>query len=363
VAGLSAEVRDLAQVATGLPEWWAHTHPEDEAVQLSALSTNPASGYSSESLLFDATSYRNGETTTEALVLRLPPAGGGLFPEYDLDRQARTQRLLADAGVPAAAPVTFEPDDRWIGTPFMVMPRIAGRIPGDYTYPRKGWLHDAEPAEQRAHANTFIDALTGLLTLDPDRLGAQFLARREGTGLVAEIGWWADYLDWACDGERHPLMHDAYEWARSTAPADTDRPSITWGDARFANTVFAHDGTVVGMLDWEQAAVGPAELDIGFWLSSRRQAREAVGVTVDPELPGFPDRSQVLARLEAQLGRPLRALGWHEAFAMVRMGTCIVSTQALLRRAGMVDHPFISSAPLPDWTIEVVAGVSSWEQR
>jgi aminoglycoside phosphotransferase (APT) family kinase protein len=356
MAGLSAEVRDLGLVSSGFMRWWVQTHPDDRDVAISELRTNPSSGFSSESLLVDVSASRAGARVVDELVLRMPPAGGGLFPEYDLHRQALTQDLLRCAGTPAPSPALFEGDERWIGTPFMVMPYVAGRIPGDYSYPRKGWLHDADHALQRAHSDGFIDALVHLATIDVDALDVGFLHRAAGPGLMAEIDWWSDFLAWAMDGDRHPVMSDAYRWATETAPPDLDPPSLVWGDARFANTVYAPDGTVIGLLDWEQAAIGPAELDIGFWLASRRQSGEAVGVHTDPELPGFPARDEVLARFEAGLGRSLRAIEWHETFAMIRMGTCIISTQALLRRAGRLDHPFLQAPPLPAWSIATIEG-------
>ena len=110
------------------------------------------------------------------------------------------------------------------------------------------------------------------------------------------------------------------------------------------------------MLDWEQATFGPAELDVGFWLATRRQAAEAVGVRCDPELPGFLDRSESVARIESHLGRPLRDLEWHETYAMVRMGTCITATQALLRRSGQHEHFLLDAAVMPNWAIRVIDG-------
>ncbi len=343
----------MVLVETGFQKWWGHHRPDQEAL-ITPFRVNETSGFSSESLLFDVHSTRRGNRYVEEFVLRLPPAGGGLFPEYDLERQSATQTLLARAGVPAPAPVLFEPDTEWIGTPFMLMPRVAGNIPGDYSYPRKGWLHDCDPLAQRSHFDAFVDSLGQLLAIGPNAYDTAFLARSRGTGLLAEIGWWADYLSWACDGVRHPIMSEAYSWAMDTAPPDDDPPSILWGDARFANTIFDQKGQVAAMLDWEQAAIGPAELDIGFWLATRRQARDVVGVQSDPELPGFRDRHETLERLERALRRPLRAVEWHETFAMVRMGSCIVSTSALLRRSGQPDHPFVHAPPLPAWALDVV---------
>ena len=354
MAGLSAVERDLTGLPDQLRRWWMANNPDDGAVEVSSFRTNPSSGYSSECLLFDL----SAGGVTGGYVLRLAPAGGGLFPEYDLERQSRTQQLLVSAGVPAP-PAIYEPDPAWIGEPFMVMPLVAGHIPGDYVYPVKGWLHDAGPAQQGAVYGAFVDGLVGLLTVDPGAHEVTFLRRRRGPGLRAEIAWWADYLDWASDGRPPPLMVDAFAWAQDTAPADVDRPSITWGDARFANAIFDDAGAVAGLLDWEQAAVGPAELDVGFWLATRRQSCHLVHVTTDPELPGFLDRATTLARIERGLGRPLRALAWHETFAMVRMGVCVVGTQSLLRRTGQHDHALLGAPLLPPWTIAAIAGAGS----
>ena len=291
----------------------------------------------------------------EPLVLRLAPSGGGLFPEYDLARQAATQNLLADLGVPTAAPAIHEADETWIGTDFLVMPRIAGRLPADFTYILKGWLKDEGASQQRSCCESFVDLLVDLHTLDTGALDLGFLDRPAGRGLAAEVAWWADYHDWASEGSPQPTMVDAYAWAQDTQPAD-DTAVITWGDARFSNAVFGTAGDVVGALDWEQAALGPPELDVGFWLATRRQSREAIGVTSDPELPGLLDHGQSIARIEAGLGRPLRDLDWHETFAIVRMGTCIAGVQRVLRRSGQQDHLLMGVPLLPDWALATIAG-------
>jgi aminoglycoside phosphotransferase (APT) family kinase protein len=357
MAGLSQERRDVEALTAGLTRWFrARRH--DEGLRLGPFALNKSSGFSSESLLFEV--FAGGADKGEGHVLRLPPAGGGLFPEYDLERQAATQELLAAAGVPAPSPSVFEPDESWIGTRFMVMPRIAGRLPGDYVYPVKGWLKDAGEAHQQACYESFVDTMVALHSVDVTEHDVAFLHRPNGVGLTAEIDWWSDYLDWALDGDVGPgsgdpdgQMADAYRWVRETAP-DDDHLALGWGDARFANTIYDDAGTVVGALDWEQACLAPPEMDVGFWLATRRQSAEVVGVTTDPELPGFLDRDETLARIETGLGRPLDSIGWHETFAMVRMGTCIVATKALLRRSGQHDHYLLGAPLLPPWTIDAI---------
>ena len=357
MAGLSSRAYDLAVLHAGLARWCGKQWP-GQHLQVSPLSTNPSSGYSSQSFVFDVSADECGEERVEHLVLRLPPAGEGLFPHYDLARQAEVQNQLAALGLPTAAPTRYEPDDEWLGTDFLVMPCVLGRIPNDYLYCVKGWLHDAGRAHQLACCESFADGLSALHRTQIDLAAWRFLERPQGPGLAGELAWWDDYLTWATDGRPEGSIAAAHQWARDTMPRH-DEATIVWGDPRFANAVFDADGDLGGMLDWEQASLGPAELDVGWWLATRRQAAQAVGVPGDPELPGFLDRAESVARIEAGLGRRVRDLLWHETYAMVRMGTCITATQALLRRSGQDEHFLLDAPVMPDWAIRVIEGTES----
>ena len=119
---------------------------------------NKAAGWSSESLVFSATI---GEKTDE-YVIRIPPAGGGIFPHYDLGIQTLTQELLHEYGIPTPSPILYEPDRDWIGSKFLVMPRIVGHTPSDTTYATRGWLHDSGPDVQRRVHDSFLETLAAL---------------------------------------------------------------------------------------------------------------------------------------------------------------------------------------------------------
>ena len=280
----------------------------------------------------------------------MPPAGDGLFPSYDLEMQWRMQSMLADQSFPTPSPVLFEPDEAWLGAPFLVMPWISGTSPDDVTYMLKGWMHDQPREIQRICMESFADLLGALHTLDPTPYRT-FLIRPNGAGLDAELHWWHEYLLWASEGSPPLLMAEAYAWALQTSPGNPYPDGVLWNDARLSNAVFRDDGRIACALDWEQACIGPAEMDIAFWFATRRQTCETMGVTDDPELAGFPLREELIARFEKGLGRPLYELAWHEAFAMIRMGTCITGAQRVLRRSGQIDH-FIMQAPmLPSWAI------------
>lgn len=349
MAGITLVPRDLAATRVQLQAWFEHRFG-GRAVVSELRTANRAAGWSSESLVFGAEAGgRSGE-----YVIRIPPSGGGIFPDYDLEAQCRTQELLRRHGIVTPSPLVYEPDESWIGSRFLVMPRIVGQTPSDITYATRGWLHDAGPAVQRRVHDSFLGTMARLHQVPVD--DAPWLARPDGVGVTAELKWWHGYAEWGTGGQVPDVMTEAFAWLTRHQPTRTPDLSICWGDARLSNAIFDDSGEIVGALDWEQACICPAETDIAWWLATRKQMLEVNGLDLDPELDGFDSREHVVRRYEQMLGRPLEDLDWYEIFAMVRMGCAILRTQVLLRLNGQSDH-FITRAPiLPAWTLAAIGG-------
>jgi len=215
-----------------------------------------------------------------------------------------------------------------------VMTRAGGRVPTDNpSYLGTGWLHDARPAEQRALHDAFVDVWARINACAWDELGLAFLARPGGTGLDAEIAWWRAYLDWASDGASVASIRDSLDWCAQHAPPVAAPPSLLWGDVRIPNVVFDDAFRPVAVLDWELASIGPAELDVGWFLAVHRMSVDATGA----DLPGFPGRDALVRRYEARLGRALAPLPWFEAWGAWRTAAIMVRVARLLRDAGLVD--------------------------
>lgn len=347
MAGIALSQRDLTATREQLGQWYEHRFDTTAAVS-ELRPANQASGWSSESLIFGVTD----DSGTAEYVVRIPPKGGGIFRDYDLQWQSRTQTLLGSHGVAAPSPTFYEPETSWLGSEFLVMPRIVGHTPSDVTYAKRGWLHDADTEVQRRAHDSFLDTLVAIQRVPVDQ--APWLARPTGVGNGAELDWWRDYVEWGTDKQVPDVMVEAFSWLERHQPADPAEPVVCWGDTRMSNAIFDDSGQLIGALDWEQSCLCPAELDFGWWLATRRQSLIAIGLDADPELPGFDSRAQVIGRYEQMIGRPLRDLGWYETCAMVRMGCCILRMQALLRRTGQPDHGFLSAPVLPDWTAEAI---------
>ena len=93
--------------------------------------------------------------------------------------------------------------------------------------------------------------------------------------------------------------------ARRQLPDDRAELGLCWGDARMSNVIFHDDGNIVGVLDWEQACLCPAEADFAWWLATRRQMLAVYAIDADPELPGFDSMDRVVGRYEEMIGRRL----------------------------------------------------------
>jgi aminoglycoside phosphotransferase (APT) family kinase protein len=322
--------RDDAQLARGFTEWCANRWPEAgyEIVQFD----RPRAGWTNETLLVTLRGRTEGE---RHLVVRLPPAVP-TWPVYDLAAQARVLDALAPTAVPVPQVVAYEAGDRALGAPFLVMSHEDGR-PGPEAPALDKWVTGSAPHLQRRMHEGFVDVLATIHSLDWTGLVG---ALRGGESCLArEIAWWVEYVDWAGEGNPTATLAEAAAWCAATAPAPGSQPpaSLCWGDARIGNVLFAEDRAVTSVLDWELATIGPAEMDLAWYLALDELTTYFVGQTV----PGFLARNEIIDRYEAALGRAVVDLEWHEIFALVR-STAINDRQARLAAASGIAYPGVA---------------------
>ena len=131
---------DLVRAVAGAG---AGEEAETGTFRLVGVSQAPG-GQANETLLVDLGPSHPG------MVVRLP-ALEPTFPQYDLAPQAVVQNAVAAAGVPAPAPALIVTDPRWIDSPFLVMPRVVGDIPGPAPL-FDPYVRDAGPVLSTRHA-------------------------------------------------------------------------------------------------------------------------------------------------------------------------------------------------------------------
>lgn len=324
----AGRLRDDAALVAGLVRWTVARRPDRRAVRVDAL-RRPSAGWTNETVLVDLSWEAGGRRSVERLVVRLPPVVPS-FPEHDLHAQARVHEVLSAAGMPVPRPLAVEDDPAWLGAPFLVMEQVAGTVVGEVPA-LDPHVVGLAPTEQRVLHERFTDAIASVHRLDVAGTRLDAMLR---TGLAAEIDYWVFYAEWATDGSPPRVLADALDWCRRTCPSEEPEPSLLWGDARLGNVMLDDRLGIAALLDWELATLGPAEMDVAWYLALDDLMTGFVGRTV----PGFLERGQFLGHYERRLGRALRDLRWHEIFALAR-SVAINDKQARLAAAAGVPYP------------------------
>ena len=331
--------RDLAAIAAGIAKWLVARRGVEDLTM--ARCERLSGGWSSETLMVDARGTLDGREYAESLVVRLAPSASGIFPEYELAVQARAQEVAAANGIPAAVPVEHESDPRWLGAPFLVMPAIAGHVPGQAPI-RDPWITESTKAAGKVSRGVY-DILAAIHQVDWRAAGLdRVLPVRD---LDAELAYWAHYLDWYADGEVPvPALADALAWCHAHRPADEPRHAFLWGDARLGNIIFDDDRRPVAVLDWEMTTIGPPEHDVAWYLTLEATQNELFGRAV----PGFLDHDDACTRYEAQVGRKLQDFEWFEVFAMLRSTAIMTRLAYVQERDGKPPMLPLADNPLLD---------------
>jgi aminoglycoside phosphotransferase (APT) family kinase protein len=332
--------RDLDETADSLRAWLTEVGGMQH-VAVDHLEIPGGTGFSNETILFDAIWDEDGEAVVHHLVARIAPQDYTVFLEANFETQFRVMDALTrHTDVPMPEMLWFEADPSWFGSPFWIMARVEGAAPGDAPhYSIEGWLRDLPPGEQTRVWWNGVGALASVHNLDWRALGLEMLddeARGE-PALEQQLAYYAESLEWAEQGTPHPGGRAALEWLRAHRPeSDPDQVAITWGDARLANQMF-RDGEVVAVLDWEMVALGDPRIDLGWWLFCDEVLTRSAG---QGRLPGFPSREETVARWEELTGRSGADLHWFLVFAGLRFTVVMLRLGSLLHEMGVVPEPF-----------------------
>lgn len=328
---------DLTKARDALTQWLGGKLDGAEGVAVSALDVPTASGFSNETVFFDASWSVEGAAESRRMVARLQTEGPGLYPVYDITLQFRVMQALeqhSDVAVPKM--LWIEQDASILGAPFFVMERLDGRVPADDPpFTASGWVLDMAPADRARLADNGLRELVKLHAVDVGTLDVGFLARPDlgDTLLEQELAFYQSYFEWAADGERHRIIESAFSWLTSNQPTEAGPVVLSWGDARIGNMMFADDLSVAGVFDWEMAALGRPEQDLGWWLFMHRHHTEGFDL---PHPEGFPRREEVIRRYEELSGRAVADVAYYEALAALRGAVIMVRLARMMIDAGIL---------------------------
>lgn len=324
-SGLTAPER----LTPGLLQWLSQRWPCAERLEITDLTTPLGTGNSNETIFFCVGWHEQGLARDGRYVLRIEPRDPPLWPQQtaapcpSIEVQYRAmQAVAAHSAVPIAPLIGYESSSALLGRPFFVMEYVEGRVPSDWPpYTREGFVaEEATPAQRRRIFESGLEVMAELHRIDWRKADVGWLTPAGRTpGLRWQLDLHGDHARSGLRGRAHPILEQAFDWLEARFPGERELV-ITWGDAKISNIIFA-DFTCVAVTDWESVALGPAEIDLGWWLMYDRFMHETSGAA---RLPGIPTREEQQAYYESLTGRRIADAHYFEVFAAMRYATVLI---------------------------------------
>jgi aminoglycoside phosphotransferase (APT) family kinase protein len=307
-----------------LSDWLARRDPDRGRPELTALG-KPGSGYSAENLVIGA---RWVDGSEEKLVLRRDTSEPPIYPAQSagtttgvLLQHSVMDALRRGGLVPVADSLGLESDPEVLGVPFFVMGHVAGDVPGeDPPYTRSGFFVEAASAERSHLITEGLRTLARVHETDVDDPGLAMLhveGVRPGPGRQLEV--WERSLREGLAGRSSPLFEETLSWLHDHIPPETS-VVFSWGDSRPGNMIW-QNFQVACITDFEGAAFGPRELDVGWWLMFDRWMHEGSG---QARLAGEPERPEQRTMYERAAGVSIGDTTWYEIFSALRFAVTVV---------------------------------------
>lgn len=304
-----------------LADWLrANVAPFHGGIELQAL----AGGQSNPTYVVQAGSRR--------WVLRRKPPGVLLASAHAVDREYRVMAALAGTGVPVPRMHALCEDPSVIGTSFVVMEHVQGRVFVDPALP------GIAPAERAAVYDDMARALAAIHGVDLAAAGLLAHGKAERY-LTRQLERWTRQYR-ASQTETLQPMEDLIAWLPAHLPPGLDDApgALVHGDYRLDNLIFhPTEPRVLAVIDWELSTLGHPLADLAYHLMAWRVTPDEFRGLKGHDLAALaiPDEAAHLARYVAHGGRAAAGLtapvmNWLMAFNMFRMAAIL---QGILARS------------------------------
>jgi aminoglycoside phosphotransferase (APT) family kinase protein len=271
-------------------------------------------------------------------ILRRPPRGPLLPTAHDVIREYRVLDLLGRSGLPVRVPrVDLACEDVGvIGAPFYLMERVAGDVVRA-TLP--AW---ADEPTRHAIGLELVDALAELHAVPVEPFVEAGIGKPGGY-LERQLRRWRGQREGAKVREL-PDYDAVSEWLGDNLPTEGGT-AIVHGDYKLDNVVLQRGPRLVSILDWEMATVGDPLADLGYLLSLWVEPGEDVGFLASAGVvsahPGFPRRSELVARYEERTGRSMANMAFYTTLATWKLAILLEASYGR-HLAGTTDDPFFA---------------------
>lgn len=307
--------------------WLAGRWPEAKDLEVLAFES-PKSGFSAKTLFAQVRFRRDGELIAERVVLRIENPEPAIYPvqvpglDVEVEIQYRVmQGLDAAGGIPLAPLIGYEADSGVLGSPFFAMRHVQGEVATENPpYTQAGFFTEISPQARRALIEDGLRVLADVHRIDWRAAGFDWLVPPGTTpGFETQLDLWESYGRRELRERVNPVFDAGVRWLRAQLPSGLEN-RLSWGDSRLGNIIFAGDRCAC-ITDFENVAIAPAEIDLGWWLMFDRTQHEVVSTE---RLPGEPTREEQRDFYTSCAGRDLGDTHYYEVFAAMRYTAIVV---------------------------------------
>jgi len=253
------------------------------------------------------------------MVLRRPPFGRKAKTAHDMGREYRILKALRPVYPYCPDPLVYTEDESVMGCPFYVMERIKGIILRK-NLPKGLTL---SPADARALCERLIDVHRELHSIDYRAVGLGDFGKPEGYVKRQVEGWSGRYRDARTPDA--PDFEAVMGWLAAKMPPDSPHHSIVHNDYKFDNVVLdaANPLKIIGVLDWEMAALGDPLMDLGsslaYWVEKNDPDNLQMIRMMPTNIEGALTRDELVARYAERSGVPVGGFDYYYCFGLFRL--------------------------------------------
>lgn len=271
-------------------------------------------------------SYKLTDASGSSWVLRRPPLGHIMPSAHDMDREFRVLSGLNSVSFPTPKAQGLCADEAIIGSKFMLMDFVDGRVIDSAETAIK--LSDIQASEI---SQNLVDTLAKLHCVDPVAARLDQLGRPEGY-LQRQVKRWGE--QWQITKTRElPEIEHLHTWLEAAiSKLPTNLPSaIVHGDYRIDNVILdPKTSEIIAVLDWEMSTLGDPISDLAislvYWSQAGDTLRNQIPVAQEVTSgPGFWTREQVVQRYVSQTGYDISHLNECVALACFKLAVIMES--------------------------------------
>jgi aminoglycoside phosphotransferase (APT) family kinase protein len=316
---------DQTAMAARLQVWLSKRMDKWRHVTVKPINVKVGAGYSAEISFVEIGYQVDGACQALTAVVRRQPQNFEVVLGSSLALQGQMMHALSAHGdIPVPAPIGMELDASVLEMPFLLMAKVDGQ-PASMrpNYNREGWLADMSAPQRFQTWRNGIEAFAKLTRIRW-KDGFEFLARAEwgAPGIDQYIGQITAWHQGCRQGRAMPYVDAALNYVHAHKPKSAT-VDVLWGDPTPSNILFSPDGRVNALIDWELAALGPAELDLAWWLFFDDMLSRQFGIE---RLSGLPTRAETIEIWESATGRKAQNLDYYDLIAALRMALVAVGS-------------------------------------